>query len=158
MRYQDQIVRATQRALEDIIRAAIAVPEEKVEWTAMGDARSTLSQMQEIAISGAWFIPLVRDLKVPDFDAHALEEERRLRQQNDTLAKCVATARETTSALCAVIEALPDESLERELTLPFGGGMTLTIADIVAMHWWNMVYHLGQINQIQLMLGDRQMH
>jgi len=158
MRYQDQIVRTTQRGLEDIVRAAQAVPEDKIEWSPTGDARSTLSQMQEIAVSGAWFIPLVRDLKVPDFDAHAIEESKRLRLANDTLAKCIASARENTSALCAVIEAVPDENLEHEMTLPFGGGMTLTIADVLAMHWWNMVYHLGQINQIQLMLGDKQMH
>ncbi len=124
----------------------------------MGDARSTLSQMQEIAVSGAWFIPLIRDLKAPEFDAHAIEESKRLRAKNDTLSKCVDAARENTSSLCAVIESVPDSELEREMTLPFGGGMTVTLADILAMHWWNMTYHLGQINQIQLMLGDKVMH
>ena len=158
MRYQDQIVRATQRALEDVVRAANALPQDKVEWIPMGEARSALSQMQELAVSGAWFIPLIRDLKVPEFDAHAVEESRRLRLSNDTLEKCIAVARENTSSLCAIIESVPDGNLEQEMTLPFGGGMTVTIADILAMHWWNMTYHLGQINMIQLMLGDRQMH
>jgi hypothetical protein len=158
MRYQDQVVRATQRALEDIVRSASAVPVEKIEWSPMGDARSVLSQMQEIAVSGAWFIPLVRDMKVPVFDAHAVEEAKRLREQNDTLDKCIDAARESTSALCSVIVEVPDADLEHEMTLPFGGGMTVTVADIVAMHWWNLTYHLGQINQIQLMLGDREMH
>jgi hypothetical protein len=36
--------------------------------------------------------------------------------------------------------------------------MTVTIADVLGMHYWNLTYHLGQINQIQMMLGDRQMH
>jgi uncharacterized damage-inducible protein DinB len=158
MRYQDQIVRATQRAAGDVIRSCDAVPHDKIEWAPGGDARSVLSQMQELAQSGSWFIPIIRDLKVPEFDAHAIEESKRLRANNDTLEKCIAATRESTSALCAVIESVPDSVLEQEITLPFGGGMTVTIADVLSMHWWNMTYHLGQINMIQLMLGDRQMH
>jgi hypothetical protein len=42
--------------------------------------------------------------------------------------------------------------------MPFGGGVVMTMADILSLPSWNMVYHLGQINQIQLMLGDREMH
>ncbi len=28
--------------------------------------------------------------------------------------------------------------------------MTVTVADLVALHQWNPIYHLGQINQIQM--------
>jgi hypothetical protein len=34
----------------------------------------------------------------------------------------------------------------------------MTFAEILSLHHWNMVYHLGQINQIQLILGDKVMH
>ena len=44
------------------------------------------------------------------------------------------------------------------MSLPFGGGMTVSMADVLMMHYWNATYHLGQINQIQLMLGDKAMH
>jgi len=151
-------VRATQKALEDIVRSVQAVPEDKIDWSPMGATRSVLNQMQEIAVSGAWFIPLITELKVPEFDAHALEESKRLRLSNDTLEKCISSARTSTSELCTVIESVPDQALETEMVLPFGGGMTATVADILGMHLWNLTYHLGQINQIQLMLGDRAMH
>jgi len=158
MRYQDQIVRSTQKGLEDIVRSAQAVPQDKIDWVPMGAVRSVLNQMQEIAVSGAWFVPLISEMRVPEFDAHAMEEAKRLRLSHDTLEKCISAARTTTSELCTVIESVPDQALETELVLPFGGGMTATIADILAMHLWNLTYHLGQINQIQLMLGDRAMH
>lgn len=158
MRFQEQIVRMTQKALDDVCRAAQAVPTDKIEWTAGGEARTTLSQMQEIATSATWFLPLVRDRVVPEFNEHAVREAMRLRQSFDTIDKCCESARETTSALCQAISAFPDSALDDEMVLPFGGGMICTMADILAMHHWNMVYHLGQINQIQLILGDREMH
>ena len=56
------------------------------------------------------------------------------------------------------ISDFPEGKLDEEITLPFGGGMTMTMADLLGLPYWNTVYHLGQINQIQLMLGDREMH
>src|SRR5689334_9373162 len=112
MRYQDQVVRLTQRALDDIIRAAEAVPEDKVDWVPEGEARSVLSQMQEIAASGDWFVPILRERAVPSFDEHARREMARLRLANDTLAKCIESAQKGTSALCQEISLFPSERLE----------------------------------------------
>jgi len=158
MRYQDQVVRATQKALDDVCRAALSVPSDKLEWVPMGDVRTVLSQMQEVATAGNWFLPIIRDRKPPEFDEHARKEAVRLRQSFDTIEKCVEAARDSTSDLCQALAAFPDEALEDEMRLPFGGGVVMTMADVLSMHHWNMVYHLGQINQIQLMLGDREMH
>jgi len=36
--------------------------------------------------------------------------------------------------------------------------MIMTMADVLMLQRWNLTYHLGQINQIQLMLGDAEMH
>ena len=124
----------------------------------MGQARNLLSQMQEIATAGNWFIPIVRDRKPPEFDEHARKEAIRLRMSFDTLEKCIEAARNSTSELCREIAKFPDVSLEDEMQLPFGGGVVMTMADVLGLHQWNMVYHLGQINQLQLMLGDSQMH
>jgi hypothetical protein len=158
MRYQDQLVKMTQKALDDVCRAAMAMPADQVDWKPGGEARSVLNQMQEIATSGGWFLPIVRDRTQPEFDGHARREAIRLRRSFDTIEKCIDAAQQSTSELCQAIATFPDSALEDEMTLPFGGGVTMTMADILAMHQWNMTYHLGQINQIQLMLGDREMH
>jgi hypothetical protein len=158
MRFQDQLVQSTQKALDDVCRAALAVPGDKAGWSPGGVARSTLNQMQEIATSAAWFLPIVRERKAPEFDEHAVREAMRLRQSYDTVEKCVDAARASTSELCQAIADFPDRELEQEMQLPFGGGMVMTMAEVMGMHAWNMIYHLGQINQIQLMLGDKEMH
>lgn len=158
MRFQDHVVRTTQKAMEDVIRAAQAVPEEQVDWVPMGAARSVLSQMREIATTADFFLPIVREGKPPIFDEHARREAVRIRQSHDTLDKCVDGARRGVSELCQAISAFPDARLEDEISLPFGGGVIMTMTEVLALPSWNMVYHLGQINQIQLMLGDREMH
>lgn len=158
MRFQDHVVRTTQKALEDVIRSAQAVPEDHVDWIPMGSARSVLSQMREIATTADFFLPIVRDGKPPVFDEHARREAVRIRQSHDTLEKCVDGARRGVSELCQAISAVPDSRLEEEISLPFGGGVIMTMSEVLALPSWNMVYHLGQINQIQLMLGDREMH
>lgn len=158
MRYQDQVVKTTYKSLDDVCRAAQAVAADKLDWNPGGEARSILNQMQEIAMAGSWFLPLIRDGKVPEFDRHAIREARRLREQFDTLDKCIDAARSSTSELCQAIAEFPDSELEREMHVPFGGGQTMTMADILAIPSWNMIYHLGQINYVQLMLGDKEMH
>ena len=75
-----------------------------------------------------------------------------------TVDECVEEARRTTSELCRSIMDFPDQGLEEEVTLPFGQGLTLSMADLLYLHAWNLTYHHGQINQIQLMLGDHEMH
>ncbi|HSI72919.1 MAG TPA: DinB family protein [Fimbriimonas sp.] len=154
MRFQDQVVRQTQKALDDICRAALAVPEDKRDWSPGGFGRSALSQMQEVAISATWLRPILAGQGVPADDDPVLAQ----RTLNDSIEKCVEAARASTSEICMAIAAFPDGRLEEEMTMPFGGGIVMTFAEVLGLHHWNMVYHLGQINQIQLMLGDKVMH
>ena len=117
-----------------------------------------LGQMREIASSGYFFIPILKDRKPPVFSGEAMRETQSRMDSFETVADCIASARIVTGEINTLILAIPDDELEKEIDLPFGGGMRVTIADVCGMHYWNMVYHLGQINQVQLMLGDRDMH
>ena len=157
MRYQDQVVKMTQKALDDVCRSASAIPLDKLTWSSMGGMRSVLNQMQEIATSGTWFIPIVESRVLPVFDQDMAKEHTRFRNTFRSLEECINEARQSTAQLCQAIVAFPDKDLDFEVNFPFGVGNT-TMADVLAMHYWNMVYHLGQINQIQLMLGDQAMH
>lgn len=156
MQYQDQVVKLTQRALDDLCRAALAVPEDKRDWSPMGDARTTLSQMKEIAASSKWYESVLREGE--SFGKEVIENAMRFASSLDTVEKCIEAARNNTSHLCQAILEFPDEDLEEEIQMPFGPGLALTMADIMIMHYANIVYHTGQINQIQLMLGDKVMH
>ena len=158
MRFQDGVVRITQKALDDVCRAALAIPAEKQDWSPGGDARSALNQMQEIAVAATWFLNVMQDLRVPREPERSIDETMERARQLKTIEECVEMARSTTSELCRAIAAFPPEALEVEATLPFGEGQTVSMADVLYLHAWNLTYHLGQLNQIQLMLGDREMH
>jgi len=147
-----------QRALEDLCRSANAVRPEFHDWRPAGEARAVLSQMREIASSGYFFIPILKDRTPPTFSPEAMREAQDRMESYKTMLDCIASAREVTGEINLLILSIPDEELEKEIDLPFGGGMRVTIADVCVMHYWNMVYHHGQVNQIQLMLGDRDMH
>lgn len=156
------MVKMTQRALDDICRAALALPPEAVEWTAGGESRSALDQMREIAQSAVWLLPLILEKNAAEFAKHPDKEpgHRRMPETEGlgTVQACVEAARRSTSELCKAITNAPTRLLEEEIRLPFGGGLVMTFADLLGMHYWNLVYHLGQINQIALAHGDKEMH
>ena len=156
MRFQDHIVGRTQRALDDVVRAARAIPADQLDWNPGGAARSTLAQMREIAQTGERFLPLiVGDAR--GFEGHAAREESAI-DGTENLDMLVRQAREGVADLCQAIVAIPDSSLDKEITFPFGGGIVMTLTDALGLPSWNMIYHLGQINLIGLILGDRRMH
>lgn len=158
MRYQDQVVRITQKALDDICRAAKSIPWDKEDWIPMGSARSVLNQMQEVAVASKWFFNVIQDLRVPRAPERSIDEWMDKARTLGSIDDCIALARLNTAELCHAISNFPDEALEIEVILPFGEGQTAMMSDVLYLHAWNLAYHLGQINQIQLMLGDHEMH
>jgi len=146
----------TQRALADLVRSVQAVPEDKQDWRPAEHARSALDQLREVAVVPRFHMMLLRDGIAPAMDEHA-----RFRAESASIGsveEAVKVAMESTNDLCEIISSFPDERLEDEITLPFGGGMHVSMADVLAIHYWNMVYHHGQVNYIQTLLGDREMH
>jgi hypothetical protein len=66
----------------------------------------------------------------------------------------------TTSAgedLFRSARAVPPERLDEAIPLPWAPGMTDKVAHVLMMPYWQFVYHLGQMNYVQIMYGDRQM-
>ncbi|HEX5322928.1 MAG TPA: hypothetical protein VFW40_04020, partial [Capsulimonadaceae bacterium] len=55
-----------------------------------------------------------------------------------------------TELVIAVIRAVPDEDLDIPVETPYGNG---PLSGICAYPYWNMSYHLGQINYIASILG-----
>ena len=155
MRLQDFVVRQTQKALMDLIRAAEALPDEKRIHPLYPGTRSLVSIMQEVAVSPEFYILLLNGGVIsPTFHSELMDRARSF----ETFEVCREVALDSTARLCNVILSFPDEGLDDELVLPFGPGVTMTMADVLAQHYWNMVYHFGQVNYMQMTLGDQTMH
>jgi len=157
MRIQDWIVGRTQRALDDLCRNAREIPADKMDFAPPG-TRSVLSQMQEIAVADQLYVPLIQLQKMPDMPMDFKENIQSMMAQYADLGASETAARLGTGKICQLIIDFPDAALETPIFLPFGGGLDMQMVDVLGLHYWNLTYHLGQICQIQMILGDPKMH
>ena len=140
----------------DFLRAVGALPSEKRDWTPGAPARSALDQLKEVAFAPQLYRLLIAENRMPSPEEHSQMKSEV--QSIEGFDKICELAMKNTSELCNHIAEFPNDQLEKEVTLPFGGGMTVTMADVLAIHYWNTVYHQGQVNFIQMLLGDGEMH
>lgn len=157
MRYQDQVVKTTQRSLEDLFRTVRAMPEDRLNWKPEETSRSALDLVREVTLSGTWILKIARGETLEQGKDHA-KVQRAEAAKLAGIDACESEARQSTSQLCALISDCPTENLEDEVVLPFGKGMTVTMADLFGMHHSHIVYHTGQVNYIQTLYGDPEMH
>ncbi len=57
---------------------------------------------------------------------------------------------ENARRVAAAIAAVPDSDLADEIALPWG---KQSVAEMLAYPYWNLTYHLGQVNCIASLLG-----
>lgn len=158
MRYQDQAIRMTKNATAAIFSAARAMPKDKLNWAVMDEGRTTLDLLQECAQSPMWFGGILAARAMPEFDEAAMAEGDKQRKQWKTIEACEKACNELSKSLYKAIKEFPDGELEKEIDLPFGDGFRASFADICMYQYWNLTYHWGQINYIQTLYGDKEMH
>jgi len=148
----------TQRALDDLIRAVDAMDPESREWVPAATSRSALHQLRELAVSTTLLTKVIKSGTGGHLDAHARAVSGDMLDSVTTYEEARDKTRDGTAEVCSLIANFPDDQLEDDVVLPFGGGIRLTMADCLGLHYWNLVYHCGQVNYIQTMLGDLKMH
>jgi uncharacterized damage-inducible protein DinB len=151
---QQQAAKMTREAWERLTRTAAFVPEEKRDWVPQGKARTLHDILAECAVlPGRWHTLLLGNEPLPPPDRAGYE---RAKAELKTLDKIKAAGDETIARLCEQIEAIPDERLDEERAMPWG--QTMTVADRLFICYWNLTYHDGQVNYLQMLLGDTEMH
>ncbi len=158
MRYQDVVIRVTESALSDFFRTVRAVPAEKLEWSPLDEGRSVLDQAQEVAQAPAFFQMLIEKRAFPEFTPEQMEKAMKQRKSWKTIDECEEACRKHSDSFYNLVRDYPDEDLEVMINLPWGGGMVKSIADVMLFHYWNVLYHTGQVNYIQTLYGDKEMH
>jgi hypothetical protein len=150
---QQQAARMTREAWEGLLRTAAFVPEDRRNWVPQGKARTMHDFVAECAVIADWGASFFDTMEIAPFDLQAYE---RAKAELDTLDKIHSVGEAAITRLCQAIEAVPDAKLELSHSMPWG--MTMTTADMLFMGYWNIVYHTGQVNYVQMMLGDTEMH
>lgn len=155
MRLQDFIADQTLLAAEELFLQARQIPEDKLAWRAMDEGRTALDQLQECAAAPSSYTNILR--REPKAFLDSDREKRQLAKATWlTVDKCETECRERTAILLEIIRAIPDTALSDSVMMPWGEEWK--ISDVSAMHYWNLVYHTGQICFIQTLLGDKEVH
>jgi uncharacterized damage-inducible protein DinB len=139
------------------LRAVRATPEDKLEWKVLDKSRTVLDMLQECAQSPLWFAAMLEQRTGSVFDPAEypnLQAERRAWSAEEAERRI----HENSERLYAAIRSVPDEDLTQTISLPFGQNMVASLTTVMALTYWNLTYHLGQINFIQTLLDDWQMH
>lgn len=157
MRFQDQIIETTNRAIEGIFRTARAMPEDKLNWKPMDNGRSALDQLQEVSYAPVWFAAVLEKKADPKFTPEQFQQAREDRKAWDTLDKCQEACKANSEKLFDQIRNLSDEDLSSSIKFE-GSDREFTLADIAMFHLTHVGYHTGQINYIQTLYGDTENH
>jgi hypothetical protein len=154
VKVQDYLAAETMRSMEGMIRLVSGMAEDKVIWSALEEGRTALDQVAECALICESLLDVIPTRQMPDFTPEMVAEYEASKKAM-SMDQAVHRLRAATSALGDLIGAFPDGELES--TMKFWGPEPWRMVDVLGYHNWNMTYHVGQINFIQTLYGDKQM-
>lgn len=145
---QEYLVSALPRTVIDLEAALHRLPEDKRNWSPMGDARTAMDMVAECALlTDVTEIVQTRAFSADfNFEAYRAQKAELAQDPEKTHALLI----ESTHKAIETIKTIPDADLAIEVQMPWG---PMTIAQVIAYPYWNMCYHEGQINYIASMLG-----
>lgn len=149
----------TARFMEQTITRTVPfTPTDKRNWSPMGAARTTTDVMQECAEGLEMAIKLMKGGQWPAPDPKARAARAAALKKNPAAFEDLqARLQKAVEEYAQTIEKFPAERWMEMVPSPFSG-QQVPLANLLGLPVFNMVYHWGQINYIQMMLGDTEMH
>ncbi|HRF59673.1 MAG TPA: hypothetical protein PLH94_07130 [Fimbriimonadaceae bacterium] len=146
------LINMTDSAVDMLFSSARKMPAERQVWSPMETGRTALDQLQECACAPDLHMQLIDPEHPGPFEGY--EGAREYRKRWTTVEACEAACRESTARWAHFVRGLSPERLASMAETPWG---PTPVGVITGFHYWNLVYHLGQINYIQTLYGDRDM-
>jgi len=146
---QSFLAAATKKAADELEAALLRLPEDKRGWAPADSSRSALDQAAECAMLSGSTSELIKTRKW-NFEGDFSEYLRKKSELAQSWSGVKTVLDENIANVVEAIAAVPTEDLEAEVKTPFG---TMTLAQIISYPYWNMTYHLGQINYLASILG-----
>lgn len=154
MTIQQMAAQLITEAAEALERNLAAMPADRQDWSAGRPGRTALEVVRECATTNHFLAQLLTQRGMPGAGGGAPVPPG----ECATPEQVLELLRAGRDALVAAVSAFPDEHLQDTVTLPFGGGMTLSFAQVMFKSYWHMTYHEGQVNYIQTLYGDTDWH
>jgi len=158
MRFQDHIIEETKKAAAEAFRYAVAVPEDKVEWSPLDNGRSVLDQAREMAKCPVWAYAIISGGPMPAPDEAVMAQQKAEMDAWKTIDVCKAECETQLEKLYELYATVTDERLAETKWLPFDGGRDFTYKEMMDYPRWNFNWHAGQIAYVQTLYGDKDMH
>lgn len=158
MTAQELLADTTERAAVYMVDSVRRMPDDKRTWSPALDGntgRSAMRMMGEcIVLNENWTETLAKGNAehVPPPSEYWDREKMYETQPLDEVASAL---HESTAKLAAAIRALPDDALNAPMRSPWMPDAPQM--QFAAFAYENIVYHIGQINYIQLLYGDADM-
>jgi len=145
---QELIVRRSRAQVDQLIATTSAMPEDRLRWQPLDNGRCVLDLLAD-CVHCHWRVEKI--LRQRNFDDLPAAPD----WESSDLATLQGLLKSSIEAWAEVVLAIPDADLDSEFDAPWG---KLVVGDGLFHCYWNMVYHEGQINYIQTLYGDRDMH
>ncbi len=149
------VAKKIQTASDSLYAACAKMPADRVEWkpTVEGNTgRDALDQVLECACLGAWAAQAYAagdTLPAVDWDEYKVQCDAHRNQ-----AAALAWLKSSHTALVSAISAMSDEKLAEAVTDPLHNTPSTWGDFAIDLVYWNLVYHEGQVNYIQVLYGD----
>ena len=142
----------TMREVEVLLKDASYIPEENLGYCAAGCAKTAAQILREIAGSNQAIAAAIKG-EEPGEAAEKLAKRIEEASSLDALSQLV---RESANAVCDAIDSHSEADLGNLIRMPWEAMFPLGQAIFLPVS--HMTYHDGQINYIQLLLGDSKFH
>ncbi|SRR5258706_7633560 len=144
------------REMGAVLFAAVdAMPADKQTWKPLDEGRDAFDQLLEVTGINLVAAESLRTQSDPVFSEDA---QAKMKAELDTVPKALAAMKSSCDLVVSALETLTDEDLDKSVTLPFRGGVVRPLSWLAMLPARHMSYHWGQINYIQTLYGDKDMH
>ncbi|MCL6519155.1 MAG: DUF1572 domain-containing protein [Armatimonadetes bacterium] len=137
---------------ETLIKDSGYIPAEKLFWCALGCAKTAADILKEIACSNIQMAASIRGETPGKFEEEFVDRVGKA----STLTELGQLVKDSADIVCRAIDNHSEADLEKQITMPWGAVFPLYEAIFLPAN--HMTYHDGQINYIQLLLGDSKFH
>jgi hypothetical protein len=150
---QEVALTATIRARDSLERALNALPPDKHSWCVGGVGRTAIQIVAHCAATNLFQAAAFSGAPLPFLTR---EEQDREVASCGTMTEALSFLNRSVKAVCDAIVTMKPERMAETMVLPWGERMPIALGLLSPSY--HMQYHEGQINLIQLALGDDEHH
>ena len=143
VKIQELESRRVRALMELLLKAARHVPADKAQWKPETNAKSAQEIVEHVAGVNEFFAKLIRGAELSGGPTPGRYE---------SYEQALSALQASGEAVAEAIQAVPDEQLEAERTLPWGEAWKLR--KLLVAPGTHIAYHWGQISYLQTLWGD----